>query len=299
MPWQDIKAGAKSGDKKIKLYRNVGKTSILSAGYGVGATKFSNTLLRSGSKLSEDLDRHFELAKEAHTIYRLAHPNIVAFWKQCQQVIEHMFNLKDTEDMFSFGGPDGKLFRYGWVWMPSASGDLRVPSILLPNGYAIRYPGLAWNNNEKGKIEWTYEKPLGKNIVKSRIYGSQVVENICQYLAFFMLAWQGANMYRAGIPLVDNIHDAFGAVVPAADADASCKMNTTFSFRRGSRFPCCLEGETVLTSPFWRYMAVVSARLTWHVKTCRCGCRQSIYKTSWQHRPQDRGTLSTMSSRKP
>lgn len=246
VPWQDIKAGAKSGDKKMKLYRNVGKTSILSAGYGVGATKFSNTLLRSGSKLSEDLDRHFELAKEAHTIYRLAHPNIVAFWMQCQQVIEHMYSLRESVGMFSFGGPDGKLFKYGWVWMPSASGDLRVPSILLPNGYAIRYPGLAWQRNEKGKMEWTYEKPLGKNIVKSRIYGSQVVENICQSLAFFMLAWQGANMYRAGIPIVDNIHDSFGAVVPAADADATLAkmehhMSCVPTWLPG--FPVACEGE--------------------------------------------------------
>lgn len=215
-------------------------------GYGVGHTKYSNTLLRQGIRLHEDLDRHHELARYAHGIYRLAHPNIVAFWMQCQQVIEHMFSLKDTADMFSFGGPDGKLFKYGWVWMPSASGDLRVPSILLPNGYAIRYPGLDWQRNEKGKTEWTYEKPLGKNIVKSRIYGSQVVENICQSLAFFMLAWQGANMYRAGIPIVDNIHDSFGAVVPAADADATLAkmehhMSCVPTWLPG--FPVACEGE--------------------------------------------------------
>ena len=37
-------------------------------GYGVGHTKYSNTLLRQGIRLHEDLDRHHELARYAHGI---------------------------------------------------------------------------------------------------------------------------------------------------------------------------------------------------------------------------------------
>lgn len=170
VPHEEIFYGAKHGDKRLKMYRNVGKTAILSAGYGVGAQKFSDTLARQGARLSDDPDKHREMAFNAHAIYRAAHPNIVRFWTLCGNVI------KDMEAGYSgeFGGPDGKLFKFGTKEM----GDCgrQVPYILLPNGYHLWYPNLRIEN-DNGKVQYFYDRPRGKNIIKTKIYGGSCTEN--------------------------------------------------------------------------------------------------------------------------
>lgn len=170
VPHETIFYGAKHGDKRLKMYRNVGKTAILSAGYGVGAQKFSDTLARQGARLSDDPDKHREMAFNAHAIYRAAHPNIVKFWTLCGNVI------KDMEAGYSgeFGGPDGKLFKFGTKEM----GDCgrQVPYILLPNGYHLWYPNLRVEN-DNGKVQYFYDRPRGKNVIKTKIYGGSCTEN--------------------------------------------------------------------------------------------------------------------------
>lgn len=216
VPHEEIHYGAKHGDKRLKMYRNVGKTAILSAGYGVGATKFSDTLARQGARLSEDSDKHREMAFNAHAIYRAAHPNIVRFWNLCSNVI------KDMEAGYSgrFGGPDGTLFEFGTKEM----GDCgrQVPYVMLPNGYHLWYPNLRIENDE-GKVQYVYDRPRGKNMVKTKLYGGSLTENITQSFAFMVLAWQACRMHEAGIRLAANIHDSFATVVPEDEAEETAK----------------------------------------------------------------------------
>lgn len=216
VPHEEIHYGAKHGDKKLKLYRNVAKTAILSSGYGVSANKFSDTLIRQGAKMSDDMDKHREMAFNAHAIYRAAHPNIVRFWTLCGNVI------KDMEAGYSgeFGGPDGKLFKFGTKEM----GDCgrQVPYVLLPNGYHLWYPNLRIENDE-GKVQYFYDRPRGKNVIKTRIYGASLVENATQSFAFMVLAWQACRMYEAGIQLAANIHDSFATVVLEEQAEETAK----------------------------------------------------------------------------
>ena len=217
VPHEEIFYGAKHGDKRLKMYRNVGKTAILSAGYGVGAQKFSDTLARQGARLSDDPDKHKEMAFNAHAIYRAAHPNIVRFWNLCGNVI------KDMEAGYSgeFGGPDGKLFKFGTKEM----GDCgrQVPYILLPNGYHLWYPNLRVEN-DNGKVQYFYDRPRGKNVVKTKIYGGSATENCIQSLAFMILAWQACRMHEAGIQLAANIHDSFATIVPEDKAEETGKL---------------------------------------------------------------------------
>lgn len=186
-------------------------------GYGVGAQKFSDTLARQGARLSEDPDKHREMAFNAHAIYRAAHPNIVRFWSLCGNVI------KDMEAGYSgeFGGPDGKLFKFGTKEM----GDCgrQVPYILLPNGYHLWYPNLRVEN-DNGKVQYFYDRPRGKNVIKTKIYGGSCTENCIQSLAFMILAWQACRMYEAGIQLAANIHDSFATVVPEDKAEETGQL---------------------------------------------------------------------------
>lgn len=209
VPSKEIHDGAKGGDKKLKTYRNTGKTAILSAGYGVGWRKYADTLLRQGVRLNPDLNQHYELAKHAHSVYRLDNAPIVAFWKYCGQVIEHLAG----GGVGFFGGPSGRLFQYGLDTIAGRS-FLKVPSILGPNGFVLRYPGLRAKEREDGSPEWVYDRYAGTRKAESRIYGASLTENLCQYLAFALLMWQACRMKERGVRIIANIHDSFLAVCP-------------------------------------------------------------------------------------
>ena len=210
VPWQDIKAGAKAGDKQMKMYRNTGKTGILSCGYGVGHYKYSNTLLRQGIHLHKDLDRHHELARYAHGIYRAAHPNIVAFWKTAENVLEAMLRGESG----TFGGPNNDIYTFG-IMPVGPRTDLCVPSVRFPSGYILRYPGLRAERNDRGKWQFVYDTYKGASKIPTHIYGGAFTNNLVQGLSFVdVIMYQGCRMDEAGIKLACNIHDAWASVVP-------------------------------------------------------------------------------------
>ena len=213
VPSKEIHDGAKSGNKQFKTYRNTGKTAILSAGYGVGWRKYADTLLRQGVRLNPDLNVHYEMAKHAHSVYRLDNQPIVAFWKYCGQVIEH---LAGGGEGF-FGGPSGRLFHYGYMTVAGMK-YMQLPSILGPNGFVLRYPGLRAKAREDGSPEWVYDRYAGTRKAEARVYGASLTENLCQYLAFALLMWQACRMAEKGrgmFRIIANIHDSFLAVCPA------------------------------------------------------------------------------------
>lgn len=215
VPWQDIKAGAKSGDKTMEMYRNTGKTGILSCGYGVGYVKYSNTLLRQGIHLHEDLDRHHELARYAHGIYRAAHPNIVAFWKTAENVLEAMLRGESG----TFGGPNNDIYTFG-IMPVGPRTDLCVPSVRFPSGYILRYPGLRAERNDRGKWQFLYDTYKGASKIPTHIYGGAFTNNLVQGLSFVdVIMYQGCRMDEAGIKLACNIHDAWASVVPEEQGD--------------------------------------------------------------------------------
>lgn len=213
IPSEKIHKGAKSGDKKLKAYRNVGKTGILSAGYGVGWRKYADTLLRQGVRLSSDIDQHYEMAHHAHNVYRASNLNIVAFWDTCQTVIKAMYLGYSGE----FGGPNDNIFQYS---VAPICGRDDVPTIIGPNKYTLRYFKLSCEVSEKNnREEYYYTRVKGKSELKTKIYGGALAENLCQYLAFALLQWQACRMTEQGIRLIANIHDSFLAICPEDEAE--------------------------------------------------------------------------------
>ena len=208
MTAQEIHDGAKSGDKLAKMLRQVGKKLILSCGYGTSATKLSDTLLRENVPLDENKEEHKAIVTRLHKIYRDSNVSIVKFWKQCDTVIREMIAGHDG----MFGGPNNDLFKYGMFSIPG--GKEKYPGIELPTGYILRYPNLRIEYDDRGKSSYFYDRPLGKNMVKTRCYGCSCVENLTQSLAFQILMYQAVRMSEKGIPIHCNIHDSFAAVVP-------------------------------------------------------------------------------------
>lgn len=168
--------------------RFVGKTTILGAGYGMGAAKFQAALKTTGIDMDLDMARHII------NVYRATNDKIVALWQQAQATLKGMVNGEETQ-----------LGR---------EGVLRVlnTSIKLPSGLLMRYDELKVEPGEKGP-SFMYRTRKGFTY----IYGGKVIENVCQAIARCIIGEQMlriAKRYR----VVMTVHDAIACIAPEAEA---------------------------------------------------------------------------------
>ena len=178
-------------EKISKDERFVGKTTILGAGYGMGAAKFQAQLKNFGVVVTLDE------AKRIIDTYRATYPKITALWKSAAVALEAMLR--------------------GQLTMLGRNGVLKIEGkdgVLLPNGLYIRYPNLRQKADEEtGKVEIVYDTKKGRAIIPNRIYGGKLIENVCQALARIIIGDQMlmiAKKYR----VVMTVHDAVACIVP-------------------------------------------------------------------------------------
>ena len=171
-----------------KEERFVGKTTILGAGYGMGAQKFQVQLKTFGTEIAEGESRHII------EVYRRRYPLIPTLWNQGNAAIEAMANNQTIE------------FGNGVVVVSGNKG------ILMPNGLYQRYPNLRQVDME-GKYQYVYDAKRGMN----KIYGGKLVENICQGLARCIIGEQMlkiSNKYK----VVLTVHDAVACIAKEEEA---------------------------------------------------------------------------------
>jgi DNA polymerase len=180
----------KAVEEITKDERFVGKTTILGAGYGMGAAKFKAQLKNFGVEVP------LEEAQRIISTYRETYPRITALWKAAGVALEAILRDQSTEL-----GRDGVLLIEG------------KGGIKLPNGLYLRYPNLRQKADEEtGKTEIVYDTKKGRAIIPNRIYGGKVVENVCQALARIIIGDQMlmiAKKYR----VVMTVHDAVACIV--------------------------------------------------------------------------------------
>ena len=182
-----------------KEERFVGKTTILGAGYGMGAVKFRNQLKTFGVELEqEECDRIIN-------VYRTTYKNIPKLWRSAGKSLKQIMNDKCTK----FGRPD----------VITVEGD---KGILLPNGLHVKYPNLRTVTDELGDTETLYDTRRGKAIVSTRIYGGKVIENVCQALARIVIGEQLLRVAKR-YKVVMTVHDAIGCIVPEKEVEQGLK----------------------------------------------------------------------------
>jgi DNA polymerase I-like protein with 3'-5' exonuclease and polymerase domains len=169
--------------------RFVGKTTILGAGYGMGAVKFQSALKNMG--VTVDLDE----AKRIIDIYRRTNDAVVRLWRQAQNALVNMSR-----------GEPAPLGRRGVLEVVPSETAIRLPSGLL-----MRYDALKFDQTDKG-VEFHYKTRKGR----TRIYGGKVIENVCQAIARCIIAEQ---MLKIGkrYKVVLTVHDAIAVCVPDAE----------------------------------------------------------------------------------
>jgi DNA polymerase len=172
-----------------KEQRFVGKTTILGAGYGMGAAKFRVQLKTMG------VDLPLEECERIIFVYRATYSKIPMLWKEAQQALLYM--LQNQEAPLGLGGV---LKVEGW------------DGIVLPNTLRLKYRNLRWVQTD-GKREIVYDTNKGRAVIPTRIYGGKLIENVCQALARIIIGEQMlmvARKYR----VVMTVHDAVGALAP-------------------------------------------------------------------------------------
>ena len=169
----------------------VGKTTILGAGYGMGAPKFQAQTLTMG------VDLPAALCEKAIATYRATYPKVPKLWKAGQVAIEAMVT-----------GNHANLGREGVVQF-----DASRQGFKLPNGLWQRYEGIRRVVGVEGKTQYEYFTRRGS----TKLYGGKLIENLCQAIARCIIAEQMVKInkrYKA----VLTVHDAIACLAPKAEA---------------------------------------------------------------------------------
>ncbi len=176
---------SKGAEEITKEERFVGKTTILGAGYGMGAQKFGAQLKTFGTTVSDDEARHII------QIYRETYPHIVGLWRQAQLALEAISKGYTTS-----------LGKAGVLGIEPNEKGIRLPSGLL-----MRYDQLVAVRDEKG-MQYQYKTRYGWN----KIYGGKVIENVCQAIARCIIGEQMIRIAKR-YDVVLTVHDAIACVV--------------------------------------------------------------------------------------
>jgi len=200
-----------------KDQRFVGKTTILGAGYGMGAVRFADQLQSFGTNMD------VEEARRVIRIYRDANWKINTLWRDCQNMLVEM-----SRGNSGSLGPNG-IVKYG--------ADGRNGWILLPSGLKMRYDDLQYEQGERGP-EFKYKTRRGY----TRIYGGKVTENICQAIARCIIGDQMlaiAKRYKVAL----TVHDSVVCCVPEDELKEATRyieecMSSTAPWAEGLPITC-------------------------------------------------------------
>jgi DNA polymerase len=179
----------KSVEEITKEERFVGKTTILGAGYGMGAVKFKAQLKVFGVDLPE------EECQRIIAVYRSTYPSIPALWKQAQKSLDALVSGQTT--------PLG--------CHPDAI-TVTAEGIRLPSGLFLRYPGLKADADG----QYSYKTRMGE----TKIYGGKVTENFTQAVARCAVGEQMlkiAKRYKVAL----TVHDSVVCVVKEDEGEAA------------------------------------------------------------------------------
>ena len=185
-------------DEISKDERFVGKTTILGAGYGMGAQKFQAQLKNFGVQVE------IKEAKRIIDTYRDTYPKITQLWedagKALEAILENKHHTLGRDGVLEIDGEDG---------------------VRLPNGLYIRYPNMRRHIEEGAKkVEVVYDTKKGKQVVANRMYGGKMIENVCQALARIIIGEQML-MIAKKYKVVMTVHDAIALIAPEHEVETA------------------------------------------------------------------------------
>ena len=181
----------KKVDEIDSAQRFIGKTTILGAGYGMGAAKFRDQLKGFGVEVDE------EECKRIIRVYRSANGAISQLWRDAQNALIGMYQ--------------GERYGVGKVGVLKVLPE--VNGIRLPSGLIMRYGDLKATEGEMG-LQFSYKTRRGR----VNIYGGKAIENVCQAIARCVMSDQMLLISKR-YPILLTVHDSVICCVPDSEVD--------------------------------------------------------------------------------
>jgi DNA polymerase len=182
-------------DQIDKQQRQVGKTVILGAGYGVGHPKLQ-AFLKMQAGVTVSLDE----AKRLIDTYRSTYYKIPELWKKADAGIRALASGQAMQ-----------------IDVPGVVNVVPGKGLTLPNGLFIQYPDLRRVTYKSPQGE---EKPQWAYVSKGlpvHVYGGKCVENFCQGIARVIIGEQMLRIAKR-YQVVLTVHDAVAVVAKQEEA---------------------------------------------------------------------------------
>lgn len=144
----------------------------------------------------QELLVHCLAAKAIIDKYRATSAPVVAFWELMGQLIEHSLYK-------------GKEYRHKCL-------IFRKEEIVLPSGMPIRYPGLRPEQDERGRVQWTY----ADGAKRTKLYAGKVTNNVVQGTARCVMT-DGMLRVAKRYPVVGTVHDELWCVAPQEEQESA------------------------------------------------------------------------------
>lgn len=206
-------------EKVTPEQRFIGKTTILGAGYGMGAVRFREQLKTFGVEVDEKECRRIV------GVYRSANSKITKLWRTANTALGCLHS-----NAILTLGKKGVL-----KLLPKEN------AIQLPSGLSMYYTKLKMELDEDGRAQYSYKTRMGY----IKIYGGKVIENVCQAIARCVMAEQMLEIQKKYRVLL-TVHDSVVCCIPdeqvaeACDYIASCMA---FVPKWASGLPVCGDVE--------------------------------------------------------
>ena len=195
--------GKRKVRKAVERERQIAKSAVLGAGFGLGKNKFVEYCDNSDIIISQ------EEADRTITAYRDAHPEIVQFWARVEEAAVAAVNNPGSRWQLHGTG----VSFYTW----HIDSERYWLACELPSGRALYY----YRPKVELKIKWgkpketlTFRTEWNGKSYREDTYGGKLVENMVQAIARDILVVGGLNAEAAGYHSVMLVHDENVTLVP-------------------------------------------------------------------------------------
>lgn len=195
----------------------VAKSIFLGAGYGMSGAKFEARLSSQESRAVVEKFRSSGVtAQDAVKAYRTLFPEVPATWKKCGEAV-----------MEAVGGTSSEIAK---CFIGMVGADLHI---VLPSGRPFVYRNARiemvvpmyckmYNMPEIPVPTVVFDGPKGLGF----LYGSKIVENICQAICRDLLADAVVQSYIAGMNPLLHVHDELVCAAPKDRFDEMLQLMT-------------------------------------------------------------------------
>ena len=209
--------------------RFIGKQVVLGCGYGMGVNKFYENSKAVADAFGIPINVTQALAEKAVYTWRKAHPQVVKWWKQLDDVARKVIIIGERQ-WTECGSVAMRSLPTSWA---------RYLQIRLPSGRVLSYPRarinsqgeIVYHGQISGKAAWGDVK----------LYGGKIAENVTQAVAWDLMVHGVSVAVEAGFDVFMLVHDQALAHADGGSLDEFIRCLTTLP-EWAFGFPLASEG---------------------------------------------------------